>query len=279
MTRSPCENPVTSGPGPHDDPADSRPGRAGNSTGHRSRWSPRRIELSTVRPGRRPRRGPRPRGLRYRDFRDLEHLRSAEAVVSDPREPSRTPRASAPEFSSPAGAESRGPQWLDAPPVPPRRGRACRARSPRPRCAAASFSRVPDAASSSTRVDRLVRVGRGAPGAADHDADLAPARRRPPSPRARRAGPRRTSSWSLVSSRHTAARRSAPNASASAARLAASRDGASKKTSVRRSPASSARRRIRSPGLRGRKPSNANRSVGSPDTASAVITALGPGSP
>ena len=51
-----------------------------------------------------------------------------------------------------------------------------------------------------------------------------------PTRRGRRARPRRTSSWVLVSSRHTAARRSAPNASAIAASAAAVRCGASKNT-------------------------------------------------
>ena len=88
---------------------------------------------------------------------------------------------------------------------------------------------------------------------------------------------RRTSSWVLVSSRHTAAGRSAPNASAIAASVASVRCGDSKKTIVRRSPRSSASIRRRSPGLRGGKPSKQKRSTGSPDTASAVSTADGPG--
>ena len=46
---------------------------------------------------------------------------------------------------------------------------------------------------------------------------------------------------------------------------------------VRRSPASTASARARSPDLRGRNPSKQNRSDGSPDSASAVITADGPG--
>ncbi len=62
-----------------------------------------------------------------------------------------------------------------------------------------------------------------------------------------------------------------------AARVAPSRCGASKNTIVRGSRASPARARARSPALRGRKPSKQNRSTGSPDTASAVSTALGPG--
>ena len=51
----------------------------------------------------------------------------------------------------------------------------------------------------------------------------------------------------------------------------------------RRTPSCGARRpaprsaRRRSPALRGRKPSKQNRSTGSPDTASAISTALGPG--
>ena len=46
---------------------------------------------------------------------------------------------------------------------------------------------------------------------------------------------------------------------------------------VRCSPARPASRRPRSPALRGRNPSKQNRSTGSPDTARAVSTALGPG--
>ena len=103
------------------------------------------------------------------------------------------------------------------------------------------------------------------------------ARRRPPTLRDRPAAPRRTSSWVLVSSRHTAAARSSPNASAIAASAASVRCGASKNTIVRCSAASAASRRDRSPALRGRKPSKQNRSTGSPDTASAVSTADGPG--
>ena len=55
------------------------------------------------------------------------------------------------------------------------------------------------------------------------------------------------------------------------------RCGASKNTIVRRSPASADNARARSPPLRGRKPSKQNRSTGSPETASAMSTALGPG--
>ena len=91
------------------------------------------------------------------------------------------------------------------------------------------------------------------------------------------SGPRRTSSWVLVSSRQTAPGRSSPSASAIAASAASVRCGASKKTIVRSSVASAARRRPRSPALRGRKPSKQNRSTGRPLTASAVSTALGPG--
>ena len=91
------------------------------------------------------------------------------------------------------------------------------------------------------------------------------------------SGPRRTSSYVFVSSRHTAAGRSSPSASAIAASAASVRCGASKKTIVRSSAARAASRRPRSPALRGRKPSKQNRSTGSPLTASAVSTALGPG--
>ena len=55
------------------------------------------------------------------------------------------------------------------------------------------------------------------------------------------------------------------------------RCGASKKTSVRGSAASAVKPARRSPGLRGGKPSKQNRSHGRPDTARAVVTALGPG--
>ena len=55
------------------------------------------------------------------------------------------------------------------------------------------------------------------------------------------------------------------------------REGASKNTSVRRSAASARSARERSPAFRGKNPSNVKRSVGSPATARAVMTALGPG--
>ena len=89
--------------------------------------------------------------------------------------------------------------------------------------------------------------------------------------------PRLISSWVLVSSRHTTAGRSSPCEPASSASVAASLRPASKKTWVRRSAASSAKRRARSPWPRGGNPSKLNRSVGSPETASAVVTADGPG--
>ena len=47
---------------------------------------------------------------------------------------------------------------------------------------------------------------------------------------------------------------------------------------VRRSPARSANRRARSPLPRGGNPSKQNRSLGSPETARAAVTADGPGS-
>ena len=90
--------------------------------------------------------------------------------------------------------------------------------------------------------------------------------------------PRAISSWVLVSSRHATACRSGPNAAASSARVAATRRRDSKKTMVRGSAASSANRRFLAPSLRGGKPSKQNRSVGSPQTASAAVTAEGPGS-
>ena len=58
---------------------------------------------------------------------------------------------------------------------------------------------------------------------------------------------------------------------------AASRCGASNSTAVRRSATSACSRVRRSPALRGRKPSKQKRSLGRPLTASAVVTADGPG--
>ncbi len=89
--------------------------------------------------------------------------------------------------------------------------------------------------------------------------------------------PRLISSCTLVSSRHTTAARPAPCELASSPRVLASLRGDSKNTCVRVSVASSANRRSRSPGLRGGYPSKQNLSVGRPQTASAVVTAEGPG--
>jgi hypothetical protein len=90
--------------------------------------------------------------------------------------------------------------------------------------------------------------------------------------------PRTISSCVLVSSRHTTAWRSAPCEAASSSSVLASLRPDSKYTWVRGSAASSAKRRFRSPGRRGGNPSKQNLSVGSPETASAVVTADGPGS-
>ena len=59
--------------------------------------------------------------------------------------------------------------------------------------------------------------------------------------------------------------------------VSTSRLGDSKSTVVRASRASSASRVLRSLPLRGRKPSNAKRSIGNPDSTSAARAALGPG--
>ena len=61
------------------------------------------------------------------------------------------------------------------------------------------------------------------------------------------------------------------------ARLASSRCGASKNTIVRSSVAKDSKRRRRSPALRGKNPSNANRATGKPDNTSAASAAEGPG--
>ncbi len=101
-----------------------------------------------------------------------------------------------------------------------------------------------------------------------------PVRLRPARP-AGRAGPARAS-WSAPGRWPPAG--PGPKAAASSVSVAVTRRGDSKSTSVRRSVASSASRRARSPALRGRKPSNTNRSHGSPEMISAVVTADGPGS-
>ena len=88
--------------------------------------------------------------------------------------------------------------------------------------------------------------------------------------------PRITSSWSLVSSRAIAMRRSPKATSASRSRIC-TRRGDSKTTSVLGSWRSESSRRMRSPGLRGRNPSNVNRSVGRPESTSAASAADGPG--
>ena len=90
-------------------------------------------------------------------------------------------------------------------------------------------------------------LGRRRRRAADDQRDLAArlAAARPSRP-ARPAAAGRTSSYVLVSSRQTAAGRSAPNAAARSVSVAAIRCGASKKTSVR-SSAASARSRDRRP--------------------------------
>ena len=59
--------------------------------------------------------------------------------------------------------------------------------------------------------------------------------------------------------------------------MSASRCGDSKKTTARGSASSVASHRRRSPSRRGAKPSKQNRSTGSPDSTSAVVTADGPG--
>ena len=88
---------------------------------------------------------------------------------------------------------------------------------------------------------------------------------------------RSTSSWVLVSSRHSAARRCPPKALARSVRVSWTRRGDSKKIRVWASLASELSSRARSPLLRGRNPSKLKRSLARPDSASAVSTAEGPG--
>src|SRR5699024_4053661 len=75
----------------------------------------------------------------------------------------------------------------------------------------------------------------------------------------------------------TTTARSRPRASTAAANVASSRCGDSKNTVVRGSAASLRSHLLRSPGLRGAKPSKQNCWEASPDTASADVTADGPG--
>ena len=104
-----------------------------------------------------------------------------------------------------------------------------------------------------------------------------PGHRRRPTRRGRpaRPGVPPRGSWSAPGTRRRGGRRRTPRPS----RPARPRCGAA----PRRRPSSAARRaarpaaRPRSPALRGRKPSKQNRSTGSPETASAVSTADGPG--
>ena len=90
------------------------------------------------------------------------------------------------------------------------------------------------------------------------------------------AVPRKTSSWTFVISRHAARRRS-PSTSAMSASVASRRCGASNRTSVARRDDTPLRAARRAFGVRGRKPRNWNVSAGNPETASAAVTADGPG--
>ena len=155
-------------------------------------------------------------------------------------------------------------------------GAACRSGRQRRRRHPARDS--PAATRSATAAASSAGSSRAALGcAADDHRHLAAAHRSPAQAASSASGPRRTSSWVLVSSRQTAAGRSGPNADTASARKSASRCGASKKTIVRGSAASAARALRRRPPLRGGNPSKVNRSLGRPDTASAVVTADGPG--
>ena len=120
------------------------------------------------------------------------------------------------------------------------------------------------------------RLGVGRAG--DDEGDLAAhlAFGRPGGELAQRAGaalPR--TSWSARGRAPPAARRRKLRPAQRASR--ATRRGDSSSTSVRRSVARTASRARRSPGPRGRKPSKTQRSDGRPETASAVVTADGPG--
>ena len=114
---------------------------------------------------------------------------------------------------------------------------------------------------------RVELAGVGSPcgiGRRDHDHDLAARLRRAARTRAPGLGrsPRRTSSWSLVSSRQIAASRG-PSPSARSASAAASRGPVSNSTSVAGMRRARRCARAAAPPSRGRKPSKKNRSVGS----------------
>ena len=85
--------------------------------------------------------------------------------------------------------------------------------------------------------------------------------------------PRTTSSWSFVSSRQTATPRSG-SASASADNVDARRRGLSKATVV----SAESRTAATSAARRGRKPTNRQRSAGSPEATTATGTDDAPGS-
>ena len=89
--------------------------------------------------------------------------------------------------------------------------------------------------------------------------------------------PRRISSWSFVSSRHTATGRSTPHAAARSRSVAGTRDGASYTIVARSSAAIRARRSRRSRPDRGRKPSNDQRGPAIPLATRAASAADGPG--
>ena len=156
--------------------------------------------------------------------------------------------------------------WAARPAAPRRGSRPCGS-------APASSSSATSAASDAGSVGTSAAVG--AP-----STTIVTSPRTPSAAQAARSAspPRRTSSWVLVSSRHTAPRRSSPNA--------LGHRGERGLGPVRRleehhrprlvAPARRAAGTAR-PALRGRNPSKQNRSTGSPETASAVSTADGPG--
>ena len=89
--------------------------------------------------------------------------------------------------------------------------------------------------------------------------------------------PRATCSCSLVSSRQTAAGRSAPHAAARSRSVAASRPGASNRTAPRSSAAIAASRSRRSRPERAMNPSNDQRGPATPQDATAASTDEAPG--
>ena len=169
--------------------------------------------------------------------------------------------------SWPPPPRRRPPAWAVPPAAPPPRWPPCGARP--------ASSRTATRRASSSGARRLAARSPAAPSTTTVISPRTPSAAHSASSS---SGPRRTSSYVLVSSRHTAARRSGAED--------LRHGGQGRRQPVRRLEVDEGAallgglaqpRRAARPALRGRKPSKQNRSTGSPDSASAVSTADGPG--